>query len=91
MKKTVLITGASSGFGLLLANVLHQRGYQVIGTSRTPEKTQASVPFKLVPLDIASADSIQAFTAQLWQQVPQLDVLVNNAGYMLTGLAEETT
>ena len=31
MKKTVLITGASSGFGLMLANQLHQQGFNVIG------------------------------------------------------------
>lgn len=91
MKKTVLITGASSGFGLLLATTLHQRGFQVIGTSREPAKYQGKVPFQLLRLDIADADSIRTFTEQLWQQVPQLDVLVNNAGYMLTGLAEETT
>ncbi|KPY43707.1 SDR family NAD(P)-dependent oxidoreductase [Pseudomonas syringae] len=34
MKKTVLVTGASSGFGLILANSLHKQGYEVIGTSR---------------------------------------------------------
>jgi short-subunit dehydrogenase len=39
--KTVLVTGASSGIGLLVANKLHENGYQVIGTSRSPEKHQA--------------------------------------------------
>lgn len=53
MKKTVLITGASSGFGLLLAQQLHQQGYQVIGTSRAPEKIAGKVPFKMLRLDIA--------------------------------------
>ncbi|MER3053152.1 SDR family NAD(P)-dependent oxidoreductase [Xanthomonas hortorum] len=52
MKKTVLITGASSGFGLLLANNLHKQGFNVIGTSREPEKHQSKVPFKLLRLDI---------------------------------------
>ena len=46
MKKTVLITGASSGFGLLIANELHSKGYNVIGTSRNPEKCGAKFPFK---------------------------------------------
>jgi len=38
MKQTVLITGASSGFGLLIANKLHESGYVIIGTSRDLEK-----------------------------------------------------
>jgi short-subunit dehydrogenase len=91
MSKTILITGASSGFGLLLANNLHQKGFNVIGTSRNPEKIQAIVPFNVLPLDITDENSIREFTKQLFETTDQLDVLVNNAGYMLTGLAEETT
>lgn len=91
MSKTILITGASSGFGLKLANNLHQQGYNVIGTSRNPEKLQATVPFKVLTLDITDENSIKEFTKQLFETVNQLDVLVNNAGYMLTGVAEETS
>lgn len=88
MNKTVLITGASSGFGLLLATKLHESGYNVIGTSRNPEKTQT--PFKMLTLDIDNETSIDLFIKQLFETVSTLDVLVNNAGYMLTGIAEET-
>lgn len=90
MKKTILITGASSGFGLMLANQLHQEGYNVIGTSREPEKYEGKVPFKMLRLNIEDDASIKAFTKALFQHTQKLDVLVNNAGYMLTGLAEET-
>lgn len=90
MKKTVLITGASSGFGLMLANKLHKQGYTVIGTSRDPGKHAGKVPFTLLRLDIEDQDSIKSFPDELFRHVKQLDVLVNNAGYMLTGLAEET-
>ncbi|MGN6830034.1 SDR family oxidoreductase [Paucibacter sp. M5-1] len=89
MKKTVLITGASSGFGLMLATQLHQQGYNVIGTSRTPEK-YALLPFKLLRLNIDDDESIKSFTQELLRHTQRLDVLVNNAGYMVTGLAEET-
>ena len=91
MKQTILVTGASSGFGLLIANKLHQSGYNVIGTSRNPEKYQAKLPFKLLALDIADDDSIESFRKELFSQVKQLDVLINNAGYLVTGLAEETS
>lgn len=91
MKKTILITGASSGFGLILAKHLHQQGFNVIGTSRTPEKYAAHLPFKLLALDVDSDASIKNFTEQLFKHVKQVDVLVNNAGYMVTGIAEETS
>ena len=91
MKQTILVTGASSGFGLLIANRLHQNGYHVIGTSRNPKKYQAKLPFKLLALDIASDDSIESFAKELFSQVKQLDVLINNAGYLVTGIAEETS
>lgn len=90
MKKTILITGASSGFGLMLANKLHKDGFNVIGTSRQPEKYASKMPFKLLRLDIDDEISIQSFTQELLAHTEQLDVLVNNAGYMVTGIAEET-
>lgn len=91
MKKTVLITGASSGFGLMLANNLHRQGFNVIGTSREPEKYAGKLAFKLLRLNIDDDNSIKSFTEELFQHTKQLDVLVNNAGYMVTGIAEETS
>ncbi|WP_115541381.1 SDR family NAD(P)-dependent oxidoreductase [Xanthomonas campestris] len=90
MKKTILVTGASSGFGLMLATLLHRQGHTVIGTSRDPERHATKVPFKLLRLDIDDDACIQAFPDELFRSIKTLDVLVNNAGYMLTGLAEET-
>lgn len=90
MSKTILITGASSGFGLKLATSLHQKGFNVIGTSREPEKYKGKIPFQLLRLDIADDNSIQAFAKELFSKIPALDILVNNAGYMVTGIAEET-
>ncbi|GAA3961154.1 SDR family NAD(P)-dependent oxidoreductase [Mucilaginibacter dorajii] len=88
--KTVLVTGASSGIGLLVASKLHENGYQVIGTSRDPEKHQAKLSFKLLPLDLNDDHSIASFGKQLFSQIKTLDVLINNAGFLVNGLAEET-
>ena len=89
MKQTILITGASSGFGLKVAIKLHESGYNVVGTSRNPSKIR--VPFKMLALDIADDNSIKSFSNVLFKHISQLDVLINNAGYYLSGLAEETT
>ena len=91
MSQNILITGASSGFGLLVAKHLHNSGYHVIGTSRNPEKYQSLVPFKLLALDIADDHSVKTFSKQLFAEIKQLDVLINNAGFYLSGIAEETT
>jgi len=91
MKQNILVTGASSGFGLLLANALYKKGHNVIGTSRNPEGVKSKVPFKILALDIADDDSIQSFGKKLFAEIDQLDVLINNAGFYLSGLAEETT
>ncbi|WP_122560243.1 SDR family NAD(P)-dependent oxidoreductase, partial [Pseudomonas viridiflava] len=61
MKKTVLITGASSGFGLLLATRLHDQGFEVIGTSRHPQNRAGRFPFKLLRLDVTDHASIKFF------------------------------
>ncbi|MDZ7650724.1 MAG: SDR family NAD(P)-dependent oxidoreductase [Cytophagales bacterium] len=90
MKQTILVTGASSGFGLLIANKLHESGYNVIGTSRNPEKYAAKLPFKMIALDLDSEQSINTFSERLFKEIPQLDILINNAGFLVSGIAEET-
>jgi short-subunit dehydrogenase len=90
MKKNILITGASSGFGLLIANELHRKGFNVIGTSRNPEKIQSKVPFKIIALDLDSEQSINTFSERIFKEVSQLDILINNAGFLVSGIAEET-
>jgi short-subunit dehydrogenase len=89
MSKNILVTGASSGFGLLIANELHRKGFNVIGTSRNPEKIKSTVPFKMIALDLDSDNSITTLPDRLFKEIDKLDILINNAGFLVTGIAEE--
>lgn len=89
MKQNILITGASSGFGLLVATKLHESGHNVIGTSRNPEKYATKLPFKMIALDLDSEQSISTFSERVFKEISQLDVLINNAGFLVSGIAEE--
>lgn len=89
MSKNILVTGASSGFGLLIANELHRKGFNVIGTSRNPEKINSTVAFKMIALDLDSDNSITTLPDRLFKEIDKLDVLINNAGFLVTGIAEE--
>jgi NAD(P)-dependent dehydrogenase (short-subunit alcohol dehydrogenase family) len=83
----VLITGASSGFGQLLARTLRARGHTVFGTSRYAGSPADEAP--LVPLDVRSDASVAACVRQVEAAAGPVDVLVNNAGYVHEGPLEE--
>jgi NADP-dependent 3-hydroxy acid dehydrogenase YdfG len=73
--QTVLITGATSGIGLTIANRLHNNGFKVYGTSRFPDKHQDKVDFELLPLDITSETSIHNCIGLFLSKSTTIDVL----------------
>ena len=84
MTRTVLVTGCSSGFGKLIAQLFAAKGWNVIATMRTPEKEQdlADGDAMLVTrLDVTDTASIDAAVAAGLERFGAIDVLVNNAGY----------
>ncbi|MGH3622896.1 MAG: SDR family NAD(P)-dependent oxidoreductase [Sciscionella sp.] len=86
---TVLVTGASSGIGQATARLFAARGARVFGTSRGERPDEPGV--EMLPLDIRSADSVRHCVQQVLARAGHIDVLVNNAGTMHEGFAEETT
>ena len=90
MAQTILVTGASSGIGQATAQLLAERGFKVFGTARKPAAAKQGT-FTMVALDVRSDDSVRACIEQVSAQGGRLDVLVNNAGFAVTGAAEETS
>ena len=95
-QKTVLITGASSGIGRATALYLAERGYSVIGTSRSADRLSSLVEeasskglrFTPLELDINSDEGVYGTLRHLLKGIGSVDVLVNNAGYGLWGPVE---
>jgi NAD(P)-dependent dehydrogenase (short-subunit alcohol dehydrogenase family) len=97
--RTVVITGANSGIGLETAVVLAQLGDRVVIACRSAERADAAVAVirtrsgsdavESVELDLADFGSIQTCATELATRTPEIDVLINNAGLMLS--ERETT
>jgi NAD(P)-dependent dehydrogenase (short-subunit alcohol dehydrogenase family) len=94
-QKNFLITGVNSGLGKAFAEGALAAGHRVIGTVRTAENAEAfaaSAPERAHPvvLDVSDFDAIPAAVAAAERDAGPIDVLVNNAGYGLEGIFEET-
>ena len=91
-----LITGCSSGFGLLAAVELAQRGHEVAATLRDPSRDgalrsaceEAGVSVEVVALDVDDEASVAAGVAAAVDRLGGLDVVVNNAGIEVRGPLE---
>ena len=94
MKKTVLITGCSSGFGKLTVKKFLQEGWNVIATMRTPEKEQELTQLENVfvtKLDVTDKESVKEAVILGIEKFGNIDVLVNNAGYGGHAYLEQVT
>jgi NAD(P)-dependent dehydrogenase (short-subunit alcohol dehydrogenase family) len=90
------ITGASTGFGRLLAEQALRAGHKVIATARKPEQISNlgyhySDRCLVLPLDVTDAGQVDSAVTQAVAQFGQVDVLVNNAGYGVAGAIEEVS
>jgi NAD(P)-dependent dehydrogenase (short-subunit alcohol dehydrogenase family) len=87
---TALVTGASSGLGRAIATRLAEQGYRVFGTSRA-EPPNAIAGLEMLTLDVCRDDSVCRCVDQVLATTGQIDLLVNNAGTLLIGPAEESS
>lgn len=104
MKQIVLVTGASSGFGLLTAQQLAEAGHTVYASMRetlgrnaprvadiAAYATAHGVDLRTVELDVQSDESVKAGVGKVISDNGRLDVIVHNAGHMVFGPAEAFT
>ena len=97
--KTVVVTGGNSGMGFETAAALATMGARVLVTARNADKGRAAIAAlaqrtggegrcQLVVFDLADLSSVRRGAAEILDVAPRLDVLVNNAGAVLSERAE---
>lgn len=85
--KVCLVTGASSGIGLACAQYFFKNGATVFAAQRT----QSNAEFEFVQADFEKTNTPEKVIAEVIKKEGKLDVLVNNAGIMQEGFAEDTS
>lgn len=88
--KTAIVTGAASGIGLATAKALWAEGYRVFGTSRKYVPAAGNVISMLV-CDVTQEASVTDMVETVFGKTGRIDLLVNNAGFGISGAAEETS
>lgn len=94
MKKTVVITGSSSGIGKAAAIYFQNQGWNVAATMRSPEKEaelNKLANVKLYALDVTKTESIHSALENVKKEFGKIDVVVNNAGFGADGVFESMT
>ena len=103
-ESVVLITGCSTGFGRVTSETLARKKYRVFAGMRAVKGRNAenarnlqafaekeSVPLRVIELDVNDDVSVDSAVVEVIREAGHIDVLVNNAGLSIRGLAEAVT
>ena len=94
MKKVVIITGASRGFGELIAKKFQNEKFQVIATMRNVDSSPSLMELDnldIKKLDVTNKSDIKNVVDFTIKKYGRIDILINNAGYGAFGLLEEAS
>ena len=87
VKKVCVITGGTSGIGLCTAQAMLEKGYTVYELSRRAE----GVPgMQHIVADVTKEETLAAAVQEILKQEDHIDVLINNAGFGISGAVEFT-
>ena len=87
MSKVCIITGGTSGIGLATARAMHDAGYHVYELSRRENGTDCAVH---IQADVTKEDTLRAAVDFVLAQEDHIDVVINNAGFGISGAIEFT-
>jgi NAD(P)-dependent dehydrogenase (short-subunit alcohol dehydrogenase family) len=96
--RVAVITGASSGIGLVTAKALAAKGFRIIGTGRDPQRIASAeaeikaaaapgVPVEMLRADLSLVSGAERLAEEILERTEKIDVLINNAGGTSNGQA----
>jgi short-subunit dehydrogenase len=88
MEKIIVISGASSGIGFETAKFFHEKGFQVVGLSRSYPKEKYDFDYLLC--DISKEEDVKKVVKEIEKKYKKVDILVNCAGIGISGAVEYT-
>ena len=89
--KTIVVTGTSSGIGHQICIQAAKMNFHVISVSRNIEPLKDIGGIESFSIDITNKDSIDEFITNLKSRKIKIDILINNAGYLVSELFGDTT